>query len=83
MARRILNEIKKDNPSVQSRDYNLTPREKEILKDIVEGYTYKEIAEHHFIAASTARKHILHIYQKLNVTSKAEFVKKALKENLV
>lgn len=83
VARRILDEIKKENPSSKSKDYNLTPKEKEILKDIVDGLTYKEIGERHFIAGSTARKHILHIYQKLNVTSKAEFVKKAIKENLV
>ena len=47
------------------------------------GLTYKELAEKHHIAGSTAKKHMLHIYQKLNVSSKAEIVRKALNEHLV
>ena len=88
VARRILSEIqreelKKTEPKESPPNYNLTPREMEILKDIVDGYTYREIAERHYIAGSTVKKHILHIYQKLNVTSKAEFVKKVIEEDLI
>jgi len=83
VARRILMEIQKDKRNNPKKDYNLTPREKQILKDIVDGCTYKEIAERYYIAGSTAKKHILHIYQKLNVTSKAEFVKKVIDEELI
>lgn len=83
VARRILSEIQKGKKDTLKKDYNLTPREKEVLKDIVDGYTYRQIAEKHFIAGSTAKKHILHIYQKLNVTSKAEFVKKVIDEELI
>jgi len=83
VARRILSEIQKEKKDTLKKDYNLTRREKEILKDIVDGYTYRQIAEKHFIAGSTAKKHILHIYQKLNVTSKAEFVKKVIDEDLI
>ncbi|MCK7480241.1 MAG: LuxR C-terminal-related transcriptional regulator [Candidatus Moduliflexus flocculans] len=49
----------------------------------MDGLTYRELAERHHIAGSTAKKHILHIYQKLNVSSKAEIVRKALDERLV
>jgi len=83
VARRILSEIQKEKKDSLKKNYNLTRREKEVLKDIVDGYTYRQIAEKHFIAGSTAKKHILHIYQKLNVTSKAEFVKKVIDENLI
>ena len=83
VARRILSEIQKERKVIIKKEYNLTRREKEILKDIVDGYTYRQIAEKHFIAGSTAKKHILHIYQKLNVTSKAEFVKKVIDEDLI
>lgn len=83
VARRILEEIQRGGPERDASDYDLTPREKEVLKDVVDGLTYRELAERHHIAGSTAKKHILHIYQKLNVSSKAEIVRKALEERLV
>ncbi len=82
VARRLLAEIRKEKRHGLASEYGLTPREKEILKDVVDGYTYKEIAERHGIAGSTSKKHILHIYQKLNVSSKAQFVRKVIDENL-
>jgi DNA-binding NarL/FixJ family response regulator len=83
VARRLLQEIQKDGKHGPKQDYFLTPREKEILESIAAGYTYKEIAQKHFIAGSTAKKHILHIYRKLNVSCKAEFVKKVIDEELI
>lgn len=83
VARRLLDEIRKEALGTGTADYGLTPREKEVLKDIVDGLTYRELADSHHIAGSTAKKHILHIYQKLNVSSKAEIVRKALREGLV
>jgi DNA-binding CsgD family transcriptional regulator len=52
------------------------------MKDIMEGLTYREIADRHQIAASTVKKHILSIYRKMNVKSKVEFVKKAINLDL-
>ena len=83
VARRLLEEIQKTAGTGAAVDYGLTPRERQILSDVVNGLTYREIAQRYTIAASTAKKHILHIYQKLNVSSRAEFVRKAIRENLV
>lgn len=83
VARRILEEIQRGAAYGNANDYDLTPREREVLRDIVDGLTYRELADKHHIAGSTAKKHILHIYQKLNVSSKAEIVRKALEEKLV
>ncbi|MDP3178395.1 MAG: response regulator transcription factor [Spirochaetaceae bacterium] len=87
VARSLLAEIRRGGPGAgqgaAAADYALTARENEILVDIVGGYTSREIAERHNMAASTAKKHILHIYQKLNVSNRAEFVKKAISERLV
>lgn len=83
VARRLLDELRRDANEGASADYGLTAREREVLRDIVDGLTYKELAEKHHIAGSTAKKHMLHIYQKLNVSSKAEIVRKALSEHLV
>jgi len=83
IARKILTEFRKERHHNEAKDYNLTPREKEIFKSIVDGLTYREISLKYSIANSTAKKHILHIYQKLEVNSKVEFIKKALEENLI
>ena len=83
VARRILEEIRRGDTGGRTADYGLTARETEVLRDIVDGLTYRELAVSRHIAASTAKKHILHIYQKLNVSSKAEVVRKALEEKLV
>ncbi len=83
VARRLLEEIKRAGDEREHGDYGLSARENQVLRDIAEGLTHKEIAEKHGIAASTAKKHILHIYQKLGVSTKAEFVRKAIRENLV
>jgi DNA-binding NarL/FixJ family response regulator len=83
VARRLLDELRRGGQGAPVADYGLTIREREVLRDIVDGLTYKELAEKHHIAGSTAKKHMLHIYQKLNVSSKAEIVRKALDERLV
>jgi DNA-binding NarL/FixJ family response regulator len=61
----------------------LTPRENDILAQLCKGMSYKMIAESLFISQETVRSHIKHIYQKLQVRSKAEAVAKAFKERLV
>jgi len=83
VARRLLDELRREGQSEPASDYGLTVREREVLRDLVDGLTYRELAEKHHIAGSTAKKHMLHIYQKLNVSSKAEIVRKALDEGLV
>jgi DNA-binding NarL/FixJ family response regulator len=83
VARSLLDALRRDGQTEPAADYGLTVREREVLRDIVDGLTYKELAEKHHIAGSTAKKHMLHIYQKLNVSSKAEIVRKALDERLV
>ncbi len=83
VARRLLEELQRGAPARDPGEYELTPREREVLRDVVDGLTYRELAEKHGIAAATAKKHILHIYQKLNVSSRAEIVRKALEERLV
>ena len=83
VARRILDELRREAGTRGATEYGLTPRELEVLRDIVDGFTYRELAARHHIADATAKKHILHIYRKLNVSSKAEIVRKALNERLV
>jgi DNA-binding NarL/FixJ family response regulator len=51
---------------------NLTEREKEILRLLIKGNSYKEIAALIFISVETLNSHIKNIYRKLNVHSRSE-----------
>jgi DNA-binding NarL/FixJ family response regulator len=66
-----------------TNDYTLSQRELVILKCLVNGDSYKMIADHCSISIGTVRSHISNIYKKLHINSKSEAVAKALKERLV
>ncbi len=64
-------------------DYGLTNREKQLLKLLVEGFSYKMIAAELLISIDTVRSHIKKVYEKLNVHSVSEAVSKAIRQKLV
>ncbi|RLC70484.1 MAG: DNA-binding response regulator [Chloroflexi bacterium] len=64
-------------------DYDLTPREHEVLALMAEGLTNPAIGERLTISSSTARAHVSHILSKLNVSNRAEAVALALRRKLV
>lgn len=64
-------------------DYHLSDREKQVLQWLVNGYSYKMIANEMFISIDTVRSHIKKIYEKLHVNSKSEAVAKAFKDKIV
>lgn len=87
VARRAL-KFFQDQPKPSSKesvaeDFGLSPREKEILKSLCEGKTYKEIGAVHFIAIDTVRTHIRHIYEKLQAHSKAEAILISIRKGLI
>jgi len=73
----------KENTGAEKNNYNLSVREMEVLKLTVDGYDYKAVAEKLYLSVHTVRKHIANIYQKLHVTSKAQAIKIATKNNLI
>lgn len=79
IARKVIQSFQSQTTTVL-KDYHLTPRETEILSSLVDGLSYKKIAEKYFISISTIRTHICNIYQKLHVNSKTEAVAKVLKQ---
>lgn len=74
----ILSKIKMDQlpNSLEKNEIltNLTSREMDVLKLMVEGYNYKIISEKLFVSTNTVRSHIAHIYEKLHVTSKYQML---------
>ena len=69
----------------QKKDINfeLTSREKEILIYLVDGYSYKKIADLCYISYATVNKHITNIYTKMQVHSVSAVVSLAIKNGLV
>jgi two-component system response regulator NreC len=61
----------------------LTEREREILKLVAEGYTNNQIAERLTISPKTVDTHRTHIMDKLNLHSRAELVKYAIRRGLL
>lgn len=58
-----------------SQAYQLTQREIEVLHLMAEGKTNHGIAQDMFIAESTVKVHVQHIYQKLDVHSRKELAR--------
>ncbi len=58
------------------QDHLLTEREKGILDQLANGLMYKEIAAKACISTETVRKHVRNIYEKLQVGSRMEAVRK-------
>jgi two-component system response regulator NreC len=61
----------------------LTPREREVLTYIAEGYTNREIAEALTISHKTVDRHRENIMRKLNLHSRVELVKYAIEKGLI
>lgn len=80
IARLIISEMQLRKPQ---ENYQLSVREKEILKSLATGYSFKLIASDLEISLETVRTHIKKIYEKLQVHSQIEAVSKALNEKLV
>lgn len=74
IARKVVESFR-HTPAPSEAD-NLSPREREILDYLAQGYQYKEIAAALDISYSTVRTHIERVYQKLQVCSRAQAVAK-------
>ncbi|UZS00006.1 ATP-binding protein [Chondrinema litorale] len=69
-------EIKENNFNDNCEKFGFTAREKEIAKDIISGKTYKTIADKLCIADATVKKHVANLYNKAEVKSKYQLIKK-------
>lgn len=67
----------------KERHANLTQREYEVLKLVVDGKSNNEIAQELTISEHTAKAHVCNIIQKLVVDDRTQAAVKALKEGLV
>ena len=84
IASKILRLFRDHFPTGELKEnYNLSKREREILRCLVDGMSYKMMAAACDISFETLKTYIKRIYEKLHVASMTEAVVKALRENLV
>src|SRR4029079_4998003 len=69
IARRVLELFQKNIVPSATHDYQLTPKEKEILQQLVKGKSFKMIGDAINVSYETVRTHMKNIYTKLHVNS--------------
>lgn len=85
LAARLVNDyIHRDETSAaEEEEEPLTPREKEVLIQIAEGLTNPEIAQELTISVKTVDRHRENIMRKLNMHSRIDLVKYAIRKGLI
>ncbi len=78
IARKVITHFNDQAPQ-KNPDSMLTDREQDIVNGLVDGLSYKLIADRFDISIDTVRAHIRNIYKKLHVNSKAEVIAKSLR----
>lgn len=68
---------------VEEVNYDLTPREKEVLALMAQGKSNPDIADELIISRSTVKFHVSSILSKLGAASRTEAVSRALQEKLI
>ena len=68
------------SPAEAADAASITPRERQVLALLVEGFSYKMIAAELAVGLETVRSHLKKIYEKLHVRSATEAVSKALRQ---
>lgn len=81
VAKKLLGYVRGDSEAED--DLTITSREREVLDLIVEGLIEDAIADRLCISPHTVRGHIKNLYEKLQVHSRAEFVRAAYERRLV
>ncbi|MEM6801090.1 MAG: response regulator transcription factor [Bacteroidota bacterium] len=61
-------------------EQDFTPKEVEVLQDIFEGKTNRQLSAKHHISMNTVKTHVKRIYEKLDVHARSEAMAKLRKE---
>jgi DNA-binding NarL/FixJ family response regulator len=81
IARRVIENLKP--PSTTSNSYNLSTRELEVLRLIVEGLSNPQIAEKLYLSPNTVKTHVRGIMNKLAVDDRVQAAVVALRSGLI
>lgn len=79
IARKVVQSFQRPTPRAADTAAELSPREREVLDLLAQGFLYKEIADRLGVSYETVHTHIRRIYEKLQVRTRTEAVAKFLK----
>jgi len=79
IARKVVQSFQRPVAASAPPTEDLSPREKEVLDCLAQGFLYKEIAEKLGISYETVHTYIRRIYEKLQVRTRTEAVAKFLR----
>jgi DNA-binding NarL/FixJ family response regulator len=71
-----------ERPSFDPELDQLTPREREVLRLIARGYTYKEIARELYISIKTVESHVSSVLRKLQLSTRHQLTRWATDRRL-
>jgi len=84
VAAEELAELVATGRSLEEDDYDrLTPREKQVFKLLAEGKTSRDIAKYLTISLKTAMTHRTNLMAKLNMHSRAELIRYAIRKAII
>ena len=83
VAREAMNERGSDGPHEADPYDALTDREKQVLKLVAEGRSNKEVADLLGISVKTAMSHREHIMEKLDLHSRTELIRFAIRQGII
>jgi DNA-binding NarL/FixJ family response regulator len=83
VAVKVLGYFQQEVPEIKPVQFYLSDREKDVLKLLADGNSYKMIASRLSITYYTVNAHLKKIYEKLQVHSASEAVSVALRNSLV
>ena len=75
--------LRQDGARHEPASDDLTPREREVLQLIAEGYTSKKIAEILGLSVKTVQAHRASLMQKLNVHDRGDLIKYAIQKKII
>ncbi len=67
----------------QSNFFQLSEREQEIIRLLAKGLGYKELGAQLGISVNTAKKHVINVYNKLHVNSRAHALRLAYEKGML
>jgi DNA-binding NarL/FixJ family response regulator len=82
-ALRFIGRVRESNREAQLVIDRLTPREREVLQALAEGWSDREIAQQLHVGAGTVHSHVTNILSKLDVSSRLQALVFAVRHGVV
>jgi DNA-binding NarL/FixJ family response regulator len=76
-VRQVIDHLLRREAKGQELTTRLTPREREIVAQVAEGHSNREIAEQLFISVGTVKMHLHQVFRKLKIAHRWELIRYA------